>query len=65
MLSNLNICFIVINKSLRQGIFPDELKIARVRLIYKEGPKTDVSNYRPISLLGSISKICEKLCTCD
>ena len=51
----------VINKSLRQGIFPDELKIARVTLIYKEGPKTDVSNYRPISLLGSFSKIYEKI----
>ena len=51
----------VINKSLRQGIFPDELKIARVTPIYKEGPKTDVSNYRPISLLGSFSKIYEKI----
>lgn len=38
----------VINKSFQQGIFPDELKIARVTPIYKEGPKTDVSNYRPI-----------------
>ena len=51
----------VVNKSFREGIFPDELKIARVTPIYKEGAKSDVSNYRPISLLSSFSKIYEKL----
>ena len=53
----------VINKSLRQGIFPDELKITRVISIYKAGPKTDVSNSRPILLLllGSFYKIYEKI----
>ena len=51
----------VINKSLQQGIFPNQLKIAKVTPIYKEGSKSDVSNYRPISLLSSLSKIYEKL----
>ena len=51
----------IINKSFQQGIFPGELKIAKVVPIYKEGPKTDVSNYRPISLLSSLSKVYEKL----
>ena len=51
----------VINKSFQQAIFPSQLKIARVIPIYKEGPKSDVSNYRPISLLSSFSKIFEKL----
>ena len=51
----------VINKSLQQGIFPSELKVARVTPIHKEGPRNDVSNYRPISLLTSFSKIYEKL----
>ena len=51
----------IINKSFQQGIFPDELKIARVIPIHKEGPKSDVSNYRPISLLSTFSKIYEKL----
>ena len=51
----------VINKSFQQGIFPEQLKVAKVTPIYKEGPKSDVTNYRPISLLSSLSKIYEKL----
>ena len=50
-----------INKSFREGIFPHQLKSARVVPIHKGGTKTDVENYRPISLLSSISKIYEKL----
>ena len=51
----------VINASFEDGIFPDQLKLAKVVPIYKGGAKTDVSNYRPISLLSAFSKIFEKL----
>ena len=51
----------IINKSFNQGIFPSSLKRARVVPIHKGGCKTDVANYRPISLLSSFSKIYEKL----
>ena len=37
------------------------MKVARVVPIYKKGTKEHVNNYRPISLLTSISKILEKL----
>ena len=37
------------------------MKVARVIPIFKEGSKADVSNYRPISLLNTFSKIYEKL----
>ena len=51
----------VISSSFKEGVFPQSLKLARVVPVFKNGSKTDVSNYRPISLLSSFSKIYEKL----
>ena len=52
---------ILLNNCMRSGIFPNELKIARVIPLYKSGDKSDITNYRPISLLPVLSKIFEKL----
>ena len=51
----------LINKSIEQGIFPDELKVAKVFPIYKSGDKKCISNYRPISVLSFFSKVFEKV----
>lgn len=51
----------LINSSLKQGIFPDDLKLAKVLPIYKSGSTTTLSNYRPISVLNYFSKIFEKV----
>ena len=49
----------LINQTLTTGIFPRELKIFRVKPLFKKGDPMLFSNYRPISLLSSISKIYE------
>ena len=46
----------MINISLHTGVFPDDLKEARVFPIHKGGPSEDPSNYRPISILPVIEK---------
>ena len=51
----------IYNASLESGIFPDQLKIAKVVPVYKKGDKKDVQNYRPIALLSAFSKLLEKL----
>ena len=43
------------------GVFPDNLTIAKVTRIYKAGDNSDISNYRPISVLPCSSKILERL----
>ena len=45
-----------INSSFQNGIFPDELKMAKVIPIFKHGNKTDIANYRHISVLSSFFK---------
>ena len=51
---------VIINQSLLNGIFPDALKIAIVKSLFKKGEKNCFNNYRPISLLPTISQIFER-----
>ena len=50
----------ICNLSLNVSSFPDVWKKAKVTPIFKSGDKTNVSNYRPISVLPIVSKIIER-----
>ena len=49
------------NNCIKQGIFPDEYKVAQVIPLYKGGDQEDLNSYRPISLLPVFGKLFEKV----
>ena len=51
----------LINLSLSEGKFPDAWKLANVTPIFKKDDRQSKVNYRPVSLLDSLSKITEKI----
>ena len=51
---------IIINKSIAEGKVPAIHKKARIIPLYKKGQSNVFGNYRPVSLLPSLSKILEK-----
>ena len=52
----------ICNMSLTSGIFPNNMKIAKVIPLYKANGKNEFTNnyYRPVFLLPQFSKILEK-----
>ena len=51
----------ILNLSLIQGVFPDELKIAKIVPIYKSENNQIINNYRPVSVLPIFSKLFERV----
>ena len=49
------------NTSLQTGKVPSQWKLAHVCAVYKKNDPHTVSNYRPISLLSTVSKVLEKI----
>ena len=47
------------------GIFPTRLKFSQINPIFKKGDKTEISNYRPISLLNPFLKFLKRLFISD
>ena len=50
----------IINISIATNQYPDMLKHAKVTPILKKGSKSNPENYRPISILPTLSKVIEK-----
>ena len=51
----------IFNSSLLQGEFPKALKLGKIIATYKKGAKTDLKNYRPVTILPILSKVLERL----
>ena len=51
----------IFNLSMLEGVFPEKMKLAEVVPLYKLKEKFLMNNYRPISLLITISKLLEKV----
>jgi hypothetical protein len=51
----------ICNKMFSTRIFPERLKYAVIKPIFKNGDRNNVSNCRPISLLPAFSKVFEKV----
>ena len=54
----------IFNLSFSCGIFPNNLKIAKVIPVHKKESPLELTNYRPISILSNIEKVFEKLIYC-
>ena len=50
----------LINESIITSEYPSAWKIAKITALFKGGDDKDVNNYRPISILSTVSKIIEK-----
>ena len=53
--------WLIYNKSLENGCFPARWKTAVIKPLHKSGLRSDVRNYRPISILCVFSKVFERL----
>ncbi|EDO32209.1 predicted protein, partial [Nematostella vectensis] len=52
---------LIFNRSIISGIFPDEWKSAKVTPLFKNGQRSDINNYRPISVTPIVAKIFERI----
>lgn len=52
---------VIFSKSISEGSVPEAWKIANITPIYKKGPKSSVTNYRPVSLTSIPCKIMESI----
>ena len=52
---------LIFNRSISTGIFPDEWKCAKVLPLFKQGCRSELNNYRPISIVPIVAKVFERI----
>ena len=52
---------LIINQIITTGIFPDSFKKSKITPLFKKGDQSLLLNYKPISLLPTISKVFERI----
>ena len=50
----------ICNLSIKSNTFPDAWKTAKIKPLLKKGSTLNLNNYRPISILPTLSKVLEK-----
>lgn len=51
----------LVNRSITSGVVPNDLKCAKVKPLFKNNDRLDVSNYRPVSIFSIVFKILERV----
>ena len=51
----------IINNSLKDGLFPNEMKLADISPVFKKDDDLNKVNYRPVSILSHMSKVFERI----
>ena len=51
----------IFNQSIISGVFPDEWKLSKVIPLFKHGERSDLNNYRPISIVPVVAKVFERI----
>ena len=51
----------IFNCSINTCIFPDEWKCSKVIPLFKQGPRNELNNYRPISIIPVVAKVFERI----
>jgi hypothetical protein len=50
-----------LNQSIVSGVFPDEWKLSKVIPLFKRGERSDLNNYRTISIIPVVAKVFERI----
>ena len=51
----------IVNNCIRLSYFPETWKIGKINVTHKKNSKQEMNNYRPVTILSSLSKVIEKV----